>query len=210
MSKLKVILGGGESGVGAAVLAKQQGFDVFVSDKGKMKNQFIEKLQQEQIPFEQEKHSLEKILQAEEIIKSPGIPNTAEVVVKAKQRNIPVIGELEFGWRYCKGKVIGITGSNGKSTTTWLTGHVLKNGGIYSVMAGNIGNSFALTVAQEKPYDWYVLEVSNFQLDDAITFKPNIAILLNITPDHLDRYNYRFEDYINSKFRITANQDAND
>lgn len=209
MSKRIVILGGGESGVGAALLAQKKGFEVFLSDKGKLAEKHKEKLLQHNIVFEELKHTEEKILNADEIIKSPGIPNKAPVIAKALQQSIPVIGELEFGYRYCNGKIIAITGTNGKTTTTALTYHLLQKANMDVAMGGNIGKSFAGLLA-EKDNAWYVLETSSFQLDDVRTFKPYIGMLLNITPDHLDRYDYKFENYIASKFRITMHQDAQD
>ncbi|MFN3939983.1 MAG: UDP-N-acetylmuramoyl-L-alanine--D-glutamate ligase, partial [Chitinophagales bacterium] len=209
MQKRIVILGGGESGVGAAMLAQKKGFDVFVSDSGMIAEKHKQKLKENKIVFEEGTHTFSKILNADEIIKSPGIPEKAEVIIAAKQKQIPICGELEFGFRYCTGKVIAITGTNGKSTTTALTYHMLKKAELDVAMGGNIGKSFAGLVA-EKANAWYVLEVSSFQLDDIIAFKPFIAVLLNITPDHLDRYQYNYANYIASKFRITLNQDAAD
>lgn len=209
MQKRIVILGGGESGVGAAMLAQKKDYDVFVSDKGIIAGKHKQKLIENQISFEEGTHTFSQILNADEIIKSPGIPDKAEIIVAAKQKQIPICGELEFGFRYCTGKVIAITGTNGKSTTTALTYHMLRKADLDVAMGGNIGKSFAGLVA-EKSNAWYVLEVSSFQLDDTISFKPYIAILLNITPDHLDRYQYKYENYIASKFRIAMNQDADD
>jgi len=203
------ILGSGESGVGAAVLAKKQGFDVFVSDFGSIKEEYKTVLEKENIEWEEGTHSLERILNAAEIIKSPGIPDTVEVVQEALKKSIPVISEIEFGSRFTKAKLICITGSNGKTTTTMLTYHILKKAGLNVGVAGNVGDSFALQVANEE-YDYYVLELSSFQLDGIKKFKADIAILLNITPDHLDRYDYKFENYINSKFKITNNQTKED
>ena len=209
MNKKLVILGSGESGTGAAILAKRKGFDVFVSDKGKIKDVYKNKLQEEGIAFEEETHSYDIIFAADEIIKSPGIQEKYEVMKKIRERNIPVVGEIEFAWRYCEGKVIAITGSNGKSTCTSLTFHMLQNAGLNVAIGGNIGKSFAELVANGK-HEYYVLEISNFQLDDAVTFKPYISILLNITPDHLDSYEYQFERYVASKFRIKMNQTVGD
>lgn len=209
MQKQIVILGSGESGTGAAILAKRKGFDVFVSDKGKIKEEYKTKLIGEGIAFEEGQHTFEKILSADEIIKSPGILEKYEVMKKVRANNIAVIGEIEFAWRYCEGKVIAITGSNGKSTCTSITHHMLKKAGLDVAMGGNIGKSFAELIANGKN-EYYVLEISNFQLDDAVTFKPYIAILLNITPDHLDSYDYQFERYVASKFRIKMNQDSAD
>ena len=211
MSKNKniAILGSGESGVGAAVLAKKQGFDVFVSDFGKIKEEYKAVLEKENIEWEEGTHTLERILKASEIIKSPGIPDKVEVVQKALEKSIPVISEIEFGSRFTKAKLICITGSNGKTTTTLLTHHILKKAGLNVGIAGNVGDSFALQVANED-YDYYVLELSSFQLDGIKKFKADIAILLNITPDHLDRYDYKFENYVHSKFKITDNQTKED
>lgn len=204
-----VILGGGESGVGSAILAKQKGYDVFLSDKGSFKEKYRAMLLKEQIDFEEGKHSEEKILDAHEVIKSPGIPDNNELVLKLRSKNIPVISEIEFAGRYTKAKTICITGSNGKTTTTMLTYHILKKAGYNVGLAGNVGKSFALQVATEN-YDYYVLELSSFQLDGMYQFRADVAVLLNITPDHLDRYDYIFEYYIASKFRIVQNQTESD
>ncbi len=204
-----VVLGAGESGVGAAYLAQQQGYDVFVSDFGPIATNYKKQLQDWKIPFEEKQHTEEKILNAIEVIKSPGIPEKAPIVKKLKGKGIPVISEIEFAGRYTNAKIIGITGSNGKTTTTSLTYHILKNAGLNAGLAGNIGKSFAYQVATEK-YDYYVLELSSFMLDDMFGFKVDIAILLNITPDHLDRYEYKMENYVASKFRVTQNQTASD
>jgi len=209
MSKRVVILGSGESGVGAAILAQAKGFDVFVSDKGEIKEKYKATLIEKNIPFEEGTHSEEKILNASEIIKSPGIPDKAEMIKKAKAKGINIVSEIEFGGRYTTAKKICITGSNGKTTTTMLTHHILTNAGYNVGLAGNVGKSLALQVATEK-HDYYVIELSSFQLDDMHDFKADIAILLNITPDHLDRYEYKFENYILSKFRVTQNQTATD
>jgi UDP-N-acetylmuramoylalanine--D-glutamate ligase len=209
MSKRLVILGAGESGAGAAMLAQQQGFDVFVSDKGAIKDNYKKELQSRNIPFEENQHTEEKILNATEIIKSPGIPHKAEIIKKAVARNIPIISEIEFGSRYTAAKIIAITGSNGKSTCTSLTHHIFKKAGMNVAMGGNIGKSFAQLVAEGK-HDVYVLEISSFQLDDITSFKPYVSVLLNITPDHLDRYNYSFTEYANAKFNITKYQSAAD
>jgi len=202
-----VILGGGESGVGSAILAKQKGYDVFLSDKGVFKEKYREQLLKNNIAFEEGKHTEEKILNATEVIKSPGIPDNAELIVKLKGKHIPVISEIEFAGRYTKAKTICITGSNGKTTTTMLTYHILKKAGYNVGLAGNVGKSFALQVATEN-FDYYVLELSSFQLDGMFDFKADISVLLNITPDHLDRYDYKFENYVASKFRIVQNQTA--
>jgi len=204
-----VVLGAAESGVGAAYLAQQQGYDVFVSDFGMIADHYKQQLQNWSIPFEENQHTEAEILKAVEIVKSPGIPEKAPIIKKVKEKNIPVISEIEFAGRYTNAKIIGITGSNGKTTTTALTYHILKNAGLNVGLAGNIGKSFAYQVATEK-FDYYVLELSSFMLDDMYKFKVDIGVLLNITPDHLDRYEYKFENYAASKFRITQNQTAND
>lgn len=208
-SKLIVILGAAESGVGAAILAKEKGFDVFVSDNGNIKEQYKSMLVENGIVFEEGHHTEEKILQASEVIKSPGIRSDAPLIVTLMNRGIPVISDLEFAARYTNAKLICITGSNGKTTTTLLTYHILKQAGLNVGLAGNVGKSFALQVAHNN-YDYYVLEISNFQLDHMYDFKADIAILLNITPDHLDRYEYKFQNYINSKFRILQNMESDD
>ncbi|MFJ1261172.1 UDP-N-acetylmuramoyl-L-alanine--D-glutamate ligase [Capnocytophaga canis] len=208
MKKL-VILGGGESGVGAAILGKKKHWDVFLSDKGKVAIKYAEVLNQHTIRWEENKHTESEILSADCIIKSPGIPDTVEIIKKAKEKHIEIISEIEFAYRYTKGKIIAITGSNGKTTTTSLTYHILKESGLNVGVAGNIGKSFAQMVAEDDK-EYYVLEISSFQLDGITSFKPHIAILLNITPDHLDRYDYKMENYIASKFRITENQTEND
>lgn len=205
-TKRLVILGAAESGVGAALLGKQQGWDVFVSDGGNIKPQFKEALVQHGITFEEGTHTMDKVLSATCIVKSPGISDKVPVMKEVHGAGIEVCSEIEFGYRY-KGdsRIIAITGSNGKSTTTKLTYHILKEAGYDVALVGNIGYSFARQIA-ERPCEWYVMEVSSFQLDDIHTFSPDIAVLLNITPDHLDRYNYVFANYVASKFRITENQ----
>lgn len=210
MAKRLVILGSGESGVGAAILGRVQGYDVFVSDAGKLKDQYRQELQQHSIAFEESGHTEENILQADEIVKSPGIPEKNEMVKKIRASNIPVISEIELAYRF-KGnsRIVAITGSNGKSTTTALTYHICQKAGLDCAMVGNIGISFARQVALD-PKEVYVAEISSFQLDDIQTFRPDTAVLLNITEDHLDRYDYRFENYINSKFRVIENQTEND
>jgi len=208
-AKKIVILGAGESGVGAAILARKKGMEAWLSDKGKIKPKYHEMLQTEQIPYEEGAHSEDKILDADEVIKSPGIPENAALIQKLKAKNIPVISEIEFASRYTNAKLICITGSNGKTTTTLLTYHIFKKAGLNVGLAGNIGKSFAYQVATEN-FDYYVLELSSFQLDNMYKFKADISILLNITPDHLDRYNYNLEEYINSKFRIIQNQTSDD
>lgn len=208
--KRLAILGGGESGVGTAILAKQKGWEVFLSDRGNLKPEYREQLTNEGIAYEEGKHTEDKILGADCIMKSPGIPDKAPIVVKARERGIAVISEIEFAAQYTDKPIIAITGSNGKTTTTMLTYHLLKEAGLSVGLGGNIGYSFAELVAHSNP-DYYVLEISSFQLDGIAThFAPHIAMLLNITPDHLDRYNYQFENYIASKFRIAMNQTAND
>ena len=199
-----VVLGGAESGVGAAVLAKVKGFDVFLSDNGKIKPEYVEMLQKWDIPFEQGGHTPEKILNADEIVKSPGIPDNVPMVRKLREQGTPVISEIEFAARYDSAKKICITGSNGKTTTTSLIYYLLQNAGLDVGLGGNIGKSYALQVATEK-HDYYVLEISSFQLDGCYDFRPDIAIITNITPDHLDRYDYKLENYVRSKFRITRN-----
>jgi len=210
LSKKIVILGAGESGVGAALLAKQKGYNVFVSDASAIKPIYQSELEANHIPFESGKHDVERILEADEVMKSPGIPEKSELVKQIRAKGIPVISEIEFGYRY-KGssKIIAITGSNGKTTTTSLLYHICKVAGQDAAIVGNIGFSFARQIAQD-PKALYVIEVSSFQLDDIHSFRPDIAILLNITEDHLDRYNYQFENYIKSKFRIIENQTEQD
>jgi UDP-N-acetylmuramoylalanine--D-glutamate ligase len=205
-----VILGSGESGVGAALLAQQQGIAVFVSDGGALKAQFKIELQQANIPFEENGHTEAIVLSAKEIIKSPGIPHKADIIKKAIAKNISIISEIEFGYRY-KGdsKIVAITGTNGKTTTTNLTYYIFEQAGYSVSMCGNIGISFARQIACH-PTEWYIIEISSFQLDDIKTFKPNIAVLLNITPDHLDRYDYNISNYIASKFKIAMNQTHED
>ena len=209
MSKRIVVLGGAESGTGAAVLAKLQGFDVFLSDMSKIAPAFINTLNDYGIAFEQGQHTADLICNATEIIKSPGIPNKAPIIQQIIALQIPIISEIEFASRYTNAKMIAITGTNGKTTTTLLTYHLLKNAGLNVGLAGNVGNSFAMQVATKK-FDYYVLELSSFMLDDMFDFKADIAILTNITPDHLDRYDYQMQKYVNSKFRITQNQTASD
>ena len=204
-----VILGSGESGVGSAILAQAKGYDVFVSDKNTIPEKYKIQLVEKNIAFEEGNHTESLILNASEIIKSPGIPDKAELVIKLKEKNIPVISEIEFAGRYTKAKTICITGSNGKTTTTLLTYHIFKKAGYNVGLAGNIGKSFAYQVATEN-FDYYILELSSFQLDGMFDFRADIAILLNITPDHLDRYEYKFENYVASKFRIIQNQTAED
>ena len=204
-----VILGGGESGTGAALLAKAKGVDVFVSDAGKLKEKYRNDLTANGIEFEEGKHSEEKILKATLVIKSPGIPDKTDIVKKIKSKKIAIIDEIEFAFRYLKGKVIAITGTNGKTTTTLLTYHLLKNADKKVALAGNVGESLARKVAGEE-FDWYVLEISSFQLDGTQTFHPHIGILLNITPDHLDRYDYKIANYVNSKFRLVKNMGSKD
>ncbi|MDL2224390.1 UDP-N-acetylmuramoyl-L-alanine--D-glutamate ligase [Bacteroidales bacterium OttesenSCG-928-M06] len=204
-----VILGAGESGTGAAVLAKKQGFDVFVSDLSVIQEKYKTMLNSQGIPYEEKQHTEELVLNANEIIKSPGIPDKAPLIQKIKAKNIPIISEIEFAGRYTKAKKICITGSNGKTTTTMLTWHILKKAGLDVGLAGNVGNSLALQVA-EGDHDYYVIELSSFQLDGMFEFKADIAILLNITPDHLDRYNYQMQNYVDSKMRIIQNQTKSD
>jgi UDP-N-acetylmuramoylalanine--D-glutamate ligase len=204
-----VILGGGESGVGTAILGKKQGYEVFVSDFGKIKDSYKSVLTDYGIKWEEEQHSEALILNADVVMKSPGIPDKAPIVKKLLEKGVSVISEIEFTAPFTKAKTIGITGSNGKTTTTMLTYHLLKSAGLNVGLAGNIGKSFAWQVAEDS-FDVYVLELSSFQLDGVLTYKPDIAIITNISPDHLDRYDYKYENYIASKFRITMNQDEND
>ena len=205
-----VILGAGESGVGAARLAQQQGYEVFVSDFGLIADRYKCALQTLQIPFEENQHTESLILNASSVVKSPGIPSTAPIVKKLIQHGISVISEIEFAKQFTTAKTICITGSNGKSTTTMLTYHLLKNAGFNVGLGGNIGQSFADQVAEGSAYDWYVLEISSFMLDDMYQFKADISVLLNITPDHLDRYEYKMEKYAASKFKIIQNQSESD
>ncbi len=207
--KRLVILGGGESGVGTAVLAQQKGYEVFLSDKGKLKEKYKDVLSKYEIKWEEEQHTEALILNATEVVKSPGIPDKVELIKKLKEKGIPVISEIEFAGRYTNAKKICITGSNGKTTTTLLTYHMLQKAGLNVGLGGNVGKSFAMQVA-ENNFDYYVLELSSFQLDGMYEFKADIAVLLNITPDHLDRYEYKLENYADSKFRIIQNQTEED
>ena len=204
-----VVLGGGESGVGTAILGKKKGYEVFVSDKGKIKEKYKNVLRHFEIDWEEEAHTEAKILNADLVMKSPGIPDKVALVIQLKAQGTPVISEIEFASKYTDATIIGITGSNGKTTTTMLTNHIFKEGELNVGMAGNIGDSYAKMVA-ENDFDFYVLEISSFQLDGILDFKPHIAILTNITPDHLDRYDYKFENYIASKFRVALNQTKED
>lgn len=205
-----VVLGAAESGIGAALLGKQQGWDVFVSDGGTIKDKYKKELNDAGIQYEEKGHTEELILNAGCVVKSPGIPEKVDIVKKVRAARIEVCSEIEFGYRYkAESKIIAITGTNGKSTTTALTYHLLKEADYDVAMVGNIGFSFARQVATQ-PHEWYVMEVSSFQLDDIQTFRPDVAVLLNITPDHLDRYDNNFDNYINAKFRITANQTGRD
>jgi UDP-N-acetylmuramoylalanine--D-glutamate ligase len=208
--KKLVVLGAGESGIGAAVLGAQQGWDVFVSDGGNIKDIYKKELQAKGIAFEEGSHDMQRILAADCIVKSPGIPEKVALMKQIRAAGIEVCSEIEFGFRY-KGdsKIIAITGSNGKSTTTMLTYHLLKEAGYDVALVGNIGYSFAGQIAK-RPVEWYVMEISSFQLDDIHQFRPEVGVILNITPDHLDRYDYKFENYVASKFRITENQTAKD
>ncbi len=203
------ILGAGESGVGTAFLAKAKGWTAFVSDFGQIKASFQQELDELGVDWEQDKHDFERILQSDLIVKSPGIPDKAEIIKQAKAKGIKIVSEIEFAGWYNTAKTICITGSNGKTTTTMLTHHVLKKAGFHVGLAGNVGQSFAKQVATEN-FDWYVLELSSFQLDDMYDFRADIAILTNITPDHLDRYNYDMQNYVDSKLRIIQNQHEND
>ena len=204
-----VVLGGGESGVGTAILGKKKGYDVFVSDFGKIKESYKEVLIINQIAWEEEQHTEDLILNADVVMKSPGIPEKSPIVKKLIEAGVKVISEIEFAKPYTEALTIGITGSNGKTTTTMLTHHLLKSAGLNVGLGGNIGKSFAWQVAENK-YDAYVLELSSFQLDGIIEYRPDIAIITNISPDHLDRYEYKYQNYINSKFRITMNQTESD
>lgn len=209
MKKL-VILGGGESGVGTALLAKQKGWNVFLSDKGMLKDNYLAELIGSGISFEEGGHTPERILDADEVVKSPGIPDKVELVATLKKNGVPVISEIEFAGRYTSSKKICITGSNGKTTTTLLIHHILTNAGIDAQLAGNVGTSMARRIASGDHPQWFVIELSSFQLDGMFDFKADIAVLTNITPDHLDRYDYKFENYIKSKFRILQNQTPDD
>lgn len=209
MNNRIVILGSGESGTGAAILAKVKGFDVFVSDQGAIKDHYKKELTENEIPFEEGQHTEEKVLSASLIIKSPGISDKAEIIKKVKAHPIEIIDEIEFAYRFLKGSVIAVTGTNGKTTTTLLTYHLLKSAGMNVALAGNVGESLARKVAKEH-HDWYVVEISSFQLDGTKTFRPTIGILLNITPDHLDRYEYQMQNYINSKFKLVESMEVKD
>jgi len=204
-----VVLGGGESGVGTAILGKKKGYDVFISDFGKIKNNYKEVLALNKLDWEEEKHTEELILNADIVMKSPGIPDKSPIVKAIKEKGIPVISEIEFAYQFLEVNTIGITGSNGKTTTTLLTHHLLKQGGLNVGLAGNIGKSFAWQVAENK-HEGYVLELSSFQLDGIEKYRPHIAVITNISPDHLDRYEYKYELYIAAKFRITMNQTEDD
>lgn len=208
-TKYIAILGAGESGVGAAILAKKMGWNVFVSDFGKIKSEFKTELIENQLEWEEENHSEERILQADLVIKSPGIPEKAPLILKLRERGVKIISEIEFASYYSNAKTICITGSNGKTTTTMLLYHILKKAKLNVGLAGNVGKSYAKQIA-ENSFDWYVLELSSFQLDDMHEFKADIAILTNISPDHLDRYAYNMQNYVDSKFRILQNQTEND
>lgn len=208
MKKL-VILGGGESGFGAAVLGRKLGMDVFLSDSGSLREPYREMLLSRGIPFEEGGHDRDRILNADIVVKSPGIPDKAPLVVALREKGIPVVSEIEFAARHTDAKMIGITGSNGKTTTTSLIYHILKNAGVEAGLAGNIGHSLALQVAED-PKPLYVIELSSFQLDGMFSFKADIAVLMNITPDHLDRYDYKMQNYVDSKFRIIRNQTSAD
>ena len=216
--KRLIVLGAGESGCGAAILAKEKGYDVFVSDMGQIKPAYKALLEQNDILYEEEQHSFDRLKDADEIVKSPGIPNNAPIIVQIQEYRsifarekqvVPVISEIEFAARYTNAKMICITGSNGKTTTTSLIYDILRRAGLNVGLAGNIGNSLALQVAREN-HDYYVIELSSFQLDNMYDFRADIAILLNITPDHLDRYDNKFQNYVDAKFRITRNQTADD
>ena len=207
--KRLVVLGGGESGTGAAILGKDRGWDVFLSDSGTLHGKYRAVLDSEHIPYEQGGHTMELILNADEVVKSPGIPDTAPVIKALREKNIPVISEIELAGRFTDSKMVCITGSNGKTTTTSLIYHILRRAGIDAGLAGNIGRSLAYQVSRD-PHPVYVIELSSFQLDNMYDFRANIAVLLNITPDHLDRYDYKMQNYINAKFRILQNQTPQD
>ena len=207
--KRVVVLGAGESGAGAAVLAKVKGFETFVSDMSSIKPKYQELLNQYDIEWEEGHHTEEKILNADEVVKSPGIPDTAPIIVKLKAQGTPIISEIELAGRYTDAKMVCITGSNGKTTTTSLIYHIFQSAGLNVGLAGNIGNSLALQIATEQ-HDYYVIELSSFQLDNMYDFRANIAVLLNITPDHLDRYDFKMQNYVDSKMRITQNQTEDD
>ncbi len=209
MKKRLVILGAGESGTGAAILGRKEGYDVWVSDAGTIKDRFRSLLMENHIEFEEGKHSPDSILTADEVVKSPGIPDEADIIRKIRERGLPVISEIEFAGRYTRAIKICITGSNGKTTTTSLICHILKNAGLNAGMAGNVGTSLALQVATQQ-FDYYVIELSSFQLDGMYDFKADIAVLMNITPDHLDRYGHNIDRYIDSKFRILRNMSSGD
>lgn len=209
MEKRVVILGAGESGCGAAILAKKLGFDVFVSDFGAITDKYKSWLDKHNIAWEEHRHTDELILNAQEVIKSPGIPNEAPMIIKVKEAGIPIISEIEFAGRYTKAKMICITGSNGKTTTTSLIYHIFREAGLNVGLAGNIGNSLALQVAEDDK-DYYIVELSSFQLDNMYEFRANVAVLMNITPDHLDRYEHKMQNYVDAKFRILQNQQPDD
>jgi UDP-N-acetylmuramoylalanine--D-glutamate ligase len=209
MKKKIVILGAGESGAGSAVLALKQGYDLFVSDIGQIKEKYKEVFEKHKIRWEEGRHTEKEILAADEVIKSPGIKEDAPIIIKIRKKGIPVISEIEFAGRYAKGIKICVTGSNGKTTVTNLIYHILKKAGKNAAMTGNVGSSFAMAVA-EGTYDYYVIELSSFQLDGMFRFKAEVAVLMNITPDHLDRYGYKLQNYVDSKFRITQNQTSSD
>ncbi|MGN0232632.1 MAG: UDP-N-acetylmuramoyl-L-alanine--D-glutamate ligase [Muribaculaceae bacterium] len=204
-----VVLGGGESGTGAAILAQKKGFDVWLSDMGSIAPKYKELLDSYGVAWEEGGHTEAKVLAADEVVKSPGIPDTAPIIQKLKRKNVPIISEIEFAGRYTDARMVCITGSNGKTTTTLLTYHILKSAGLNVGLAGNVGQSLALQVAT-KDYDIYVIELSSFQLDNMYDFRANIAVIMNITPDHLDRYDHNMQNYINAKFRILQNQTPND
>jgi UDP-N-acetylmuramoylalanine--D-glutamate ligase len=207
--KRLVILGAGESGTGSAILGKKLGYDVFVTDNGPIKETYKQALDERGIAWEENGHTEALVLSADEVIKSPGIPDKAAIIQALMAKQTPIISEIEFAGRHTKAKTICITGSNGKTTTTLLTYHILKSGGLNVGLAGNVGHSFAWQVA-ENEYDYYVLELSSFQLDNTYTFRADVAVLLNITPDHLDRYHYNMQEYVDAKFRIVQNQTEND
>lgn len=209
MAKKTYILGAGESGVGAAILGKHIGQEVFLSDAGQVKERYVSDLTTHEIEWEQGGHTMERILQADQVVKSPGIPEKAPIIQELRKKGIPVISEIEYASRHTRAKIVAITGSNGKSTATSLTHHIFQKAGMKAGLGGNIGKSFARMVAED-PHDIYILEVSSFQLDDIDRFKPHVSMILNITPDHLDRYDNKFENYVAAKFKIIQNQDEDD
>ena len=209
MKKSIVVIGGGESGVGAAILANRNGYDVFLSEYNTIQKKYKKILENNHISYEEGGHTLNKFFNAKEVVKSPGISNDSEIIIKIKSKNIPIISEIEFAYRFTNSILIGVTGSNGKTTTCSLIYHILKSSGKSVGLAGNIGNSFSFLTA-ENNFEYVVLELSSFQLDDIINFNPFISVITNLSPDHLERYNYDFQNYVNSKFKIISNQSSLD